>query len=147
MPRRGKGRNPRRAQGPAEIGGMGWLDFCGHVRQSGRMRTVFLLLASASLSVSAIAQTAPDPPSAPAAVPAPAVVPAAPAAPADSTPAVNSTGAKGQKMICRTTRETGSLVKSTKRCYTAEQWALIEDKHRESGKQIQERNAGIYNPP
>lgn len=119
------------------------------------MRVLHLLPVAALLVVPAFAQQAPvgsaDAPTAPTAEPAAHSGAAAPVASAAPAPGQGATaqpgGLKGQQMICRTDRETGSLAKSKKRCYTAEQWTQIENKHRENGRQIQERNAGIYNPP
>ncbi len=61
----------------------------------------------------------------PAAGPAPQVA-AAPAADA------------GQEIICRKTKETGSLIKAKKTCHSKSQWAYIDDQNQTLGRRMVE---------
>jgi hypothetical protein len=61
-------------------------------------------------------------------------VPAAP--PATATAAVEATPAVAERKICRTYRETGSLVRKTKVCRTAADWQRAEEAQREQGREM-----------
>ncbi len=91
----------------------------------------FLLASLLLLSAAAFAQDAPPEPS--------QAAPAAPEAPATNTAAKQD---DKDRMICRTEVETGSLIRSRKRCLTAGQWEQIALQHRNQAISIQENNAG-----
>lgn len=42
----------------------------------------------------------------------------------------------GEKVICQTTDETGSLVRKAKRCYTRAQWDRIAEAARANGERL-----------
>lgn len=69
------------------------------------------------------------------------MLPAAALAQADA-PAPAEPAAAKERLICKTEGETGSLIRAKKRCYTAEQWDLIANQHRNNALAIQENNAG-----
>ena len=47
----------------------------------------------------------------------------------------------GDAIICKKTVETGSMMRSTKRCYTRAQWNLIADAARANGQRMQSDHA------
>lgn len=57
-----------------------------------------------------------------------------PAAPA-AAPAV---APQTEKLICRKTAETGSLVKTKKACHTKSQWAYIDERNQQLGRAMVE---------
>ncbi|WP_448579742.1 hypothetical protein [Thermaurantiacus sp.] len=75
-------------------------------------------------------------------LPAAALAQADPPATPAATPAAPEKSAATDRLICRTEVETGSLIRSKKRCYTTEQWELIAMQHRNHTLSIQENNAG-----
>lgn len=86
-------------------------------------RTAFFASLLALLPVVATAQTA--------AAPAQAAAAAAPVEPAQK-----------EKLICRKTVETGSLVRGKKTCMTAAEWAKVGDAAREGAQKIIDDNTG-----
>lgn len=87
------------------------------------MRTIMLL--SMLLAMPAVAQTAP--------VPAKPPAPTAPGKPPADDP-------YWQQTVCRTDRETGSLVKVRRTCHTRAQWAYIDDTNREFSTRLMDDN-------
>lgn len=63
-----------------------------------------------------------------------AVLLAIPAAARDSEP--QKITPNGEKIICKRTEETGSLVKATKRCYTRMQWDRIAEAARAKAQRL-----------
>ena len=61
----------------------------------------------------------------------------------DSTKAVGEGKVmpNGERIICKKTAETGSLVKKTKKCYTKSQWDHISEAARKNGEQLQSSHA------
>lgn len=51
----------------------------------------------------------------------------------------------GEKVICKRTEETGSLVKATKRCYTRAQWDRIAEAARGNALRIVDNHVGNVN--
>jgi predicted transglutaminase-like cysteine proteinase len=68
--------------------------------------------------------------------PAAAVEPAA-AVPAPATAAPAATPPT-DKLICRRTAETGSLIKTKKACHTKSQWAYIDERNQQLGRAMVE---------
>lgn len=46
---------------------------------------------------------------------------------------------KGEKRVCKSVAETGSLVKKTKVCLSAAEWQRSSDKHRDYGQDLQDK--------
>jgi hypothetical protein len=66
------------------------------------------------------------------------ISPAEPAA----TPVVDAEDAL-EKMVCKRTTETGSLIKGKKVCLTRREWYKLSENGRAMGHQMQERNAVV----
>ncbi len=99
-------------------------------RKFGRMHTVIrtVLLASLLFSVSAIAQLAPSPES-------------------QRPPTAEVTKPAATELICRSTVETGSLVRRRKACFTRKQWTYIDQEHSDEARKLMMDNMGkISNP-
>ena len=47
----------------------------------------------------------------------------------------------GDPIVCKTSQDTGSLVRKTKRCYTRAQWERIADAARGNGQRLQTDHA------
>ncbi len=58
-------------------------------------------------------------------------------------------GDKPEKMICRSTLETGSLVRKTKVCLTRKQWQESAERNQDYGRDLQEtlRTRPCGDPP
>ena len=70
---------------------------------------------------------------------------AAATASAQTAPAVSATpipAAVPEKIICRSTLETGSLVKKHKTCLTSKQWRYVTDVSSADARRIVDDNAG-----
>jgi invasion protein IalB len=63
---------------------------------------------------------------------------AAPAAAAPAAPAAAAATPETEKLICRRSAETGSLVKTKKACHTKSQWAYIDERNQQLGRQMVE---------
>lgn len=50
-----------------------------------------------------------------------------------------------EKVICRTSVDTGSLVKRTRRCMTSEQWALRNRGENDAARRLVQDNTGLVN--
>jgi hypothetical protein len=47
--------------------------------------------------------------------------------------------AQGEKRVCKSVAETGSLVKKTKVCLSQAEWQRSGDKHRDYGRDLQQK--------
>ena len=63
-----------------------------------------------------------------------------------ATPAIVSAQDKPQaepeKLICKSTLATGSLVKRVKKCFSKTDWQRIQEAAFQGGRELQERNTG-----
>ncbi len=51
----------------------------------------------------------------------------------------------GERLICRTRTETGSLSRRERHCFTAEQWRRLSEESQNASRDMQDRNRGA--PP
>lgn len=51
----------------------------------------------------------------------------------------------GERLICRTRTETGSLSRRERHCFTAEQWRRLSEESQGASRDMQDRNRGA--PP
>ncbi len=72
---------------------------------------------------------------APAAAAEQAAAAPAPAAPAAAVP---TEAPPEDKLVCRRTAETGSLIKTKKACHTKSQWAYIDERNQQLSRQMVE---------
>ncbi|HEX8447046.1 MAG TPA: hypothetical protein VF649_10585 [Sphingomonas sp.] len=63
----------------------------------------------------------------------------------DEATSADRTGKSADKVICRTSIETGSLVKRTRRCMTSAQWAMRIRGENDSARRLVQDNAGLVN--
>ena len=63
---------------------------------------------------------------------------AAPPVPATATAAADP----NMEMVCRKSKETGSLVKTKKRCHTKSQWAYIDEQNQKLGRNLVDETRG-----
>lgn len=85
------------------------------------MRSLAIVTAALFVAVAAVAQPAP--------------VPAASAAPATAPAADHS-----QEIVCRKTKETGSLIRGKKTCLSRSQWSYVDAEHQRASRQLVEDN-------
>lgn len=101
-------------------------------------KALFALAAFAAASASAQQVVPPSPPAAP-------VAPAAPSAPAVAVkvvPASAPAPVQVEKIICKTSLETGSLVKKNKVCLTKKQWVYVNNESEAAARKIVDDNSG-----
>ena len=72
---------------------------------------------------------------------------AAPAIAGDNTAsktavAAGATADPMDQVVCKSSLETGSLVRQTKRCYTRRQWNKLGESARRGGRNLQENGTG-----
>jgi hypothetical protein len=83
------------------------------------MRLLAIVTTALFGAVAAVAQPAPAPAAAPAAAP---------------------TADTSQDIVCRKTKETGSLVRGKKTCLTRSQWSHVDNEHQRASRQLVEDN-------
>jgi hypothetical protein len=62
----------------------------------------------------------------------------APAATAAAAPAAAAAPDTSQDIVCRKTKETGSLIRGKKTCLTRSQWSYVDSEHQRASRQLVE---------